>query len=451
MAVNIADGDWSKEINNQKYTKMKLMLHTQLRKWLVCLLLTSYVGTAMAQAITERMNENMITVSGVVNDQKSRRKLEYVNVYVPGTNIGTVTNADGAFTLKFKDPGTKVYLQFSYLGYSSNKVEVDRLASTSNEYFLSQSSFKLNEIVVSPINARFLVEEAMDKVKQNYSTVPTMNYLFYRETVQKRNRYITISEAVTEAFKTSYVQGTLRDKVRIAKSRSVASPDLKDTLSVKLEGGPNLATYVDAVKNPDILLEPEYIEMYEYSFRDYETIDDRVMYAIDFKPKPVMLDFPLYEGVIYIDRENMGISRIEFTMDMSEPDKVTKQMLRRKPASMRFRAQELSYLVTYRYQEGRYYLNYVRAQFRFRCDWKRRLFATNYTVVSEMVVTNREDNPTERMTYRESFRNSDVLSDKVLDFYDEAFWEDYNIIEPTESLEEAVGKLKKAIDKSSNH
>ena len=427
---------------------MKSIIHTQLRIWMACLLLAGCVTTAMAQAITERMNENMITVSGVVKDQKSHRKLEYVNVYVPGTNIGTVTNSDGAFTLKFKDPGSKVYIQFSYLGYSSNQVEVDRLASTNNEYFLSQSSFKLNEIVVSPVNARLLVEEAMWKVKQNYSPVPTLNYLFYRETVQKRNRYITISEAVTEAFKTSYTQGTGRDRVRITKSRSVASPDLKDTLSVKLEGGPNLATYVDAVKNPDILLEPEYQEMYDYAFKDYVTIDDRVQYAISFKPKPVMLDFPLYVGTIYIDRENLGISRIEFSMDMSDPAKVTRQMLRKKPATMRFRAQDLSYLVTYRYQGGRYFLNYIRAEFKFRCDWKRRLFATNYTVVSEMVVTNRVDNPLEWVTYKEAFHNSDVLSDKVMDFYDEAFWEDYNIIEPTESLEEAVGKLKKAIDRN---
>ena len=402
---------------------MKSIIHTQLRIWMACLLLAGCVTTAMAQAITERMNENMITVSGVVKDQKSHRKLEYVNVYVPGTNIGTVTNSDGAFTLKFKDPGSKVYIQFSYLGYSSNQVEVDRLASTNNEYFLSQSSFKLNEIVVSPVNARLLVEE-------------------------KRNRYITISEAVTEAFKTSYTQGTGRDRVRITKSRSVASPDLKDTLSVKLEGGPNLATYVDAVKNPDILLEPEYQEMYDYAFKDYVTIDDRVQYAISFKPKPVMLDFPLYVGTIYIDRENLGISRIEFSMDMSDPQKVTRQMLRKKPASMRFRAQDLSYLVTYRYQGGRYYLNYIRAEFKFRCDWKRRLFATNYTVVSEMVVTNRVDQPLEWVSYKESFHNSDVLSDKVMDFYDKNFWEDYNIIEPTESLEQAVGKLKKAIDRS---
>ena len=64
-----------------------------------------------------------------------------------------------------------------------------------------------------------------------------------------------------------------------------------------------------------------------------------------------------------------------------------------------------------------------------------------------MVVTNRVDSPLESISYKESFHNSDVLTDKVMDFYDEEFWEDYNIIEPTESLEEAVGKLRKAIEK----
>ena len=44
---------------------MKSIMHTQLRIWMACLLLAGCVTTALAQAITERMNENMITVSGV--------------------------------------------------------------------------------------------------------------------------------------------------------------------------------------------------------------------------------------------------------------------------------------------------------------------------------------------------------------------------------------------------
>ena len=38
---------------------------------------------------------------------------------------------------------------------------------------------------------------------------------------------------------------------------------------------------------------------------------------------------------------------------------------------------------------------------------------------------------------------NESLSDKVMGFYDVNFWGAYNIIEPTESLESAVNKLKK--------
>ena len=44
-----------------------------------------------------------ITVSGVVKDKQNRKTLEYVNVSVPGRSVGTVTNADGEFSLKIED------------------------------------------------------------------------------------------------------------------------------------------------------------------------------------------------------------------------------------------------------------------------------------------------------------------------------------------------------------
>ena len=39
-----------------------------------------------------------VIISGVVKDKDSRKKLENVNIAVIGSNVGTVTNADGAFT-----------------------------------------------------------------------------------------------------------------------------------------------------------------------------------------------------------------------------------------------------------------------------------------------------------------------------------------------------------------
>jgi hypothetical protein len=80
---------------------------------------------------------------------------------------------------------------------------------------------------------------------------------------------------------------------------------------------------------------------------------------------------------------------------------------------------------------------------KFKCDWQRRLFATNYAVVSEMIVTESKEDNVSNISRKESFNKNESLSDKVMNFYDDNFWGAYNIIEPTESLESAVNKLKK--------
>ena len=73
---------------------------------------------------------------------------------------------------------------------------------------------------------------------------------------------------------------------------------------------------------------------------------------------------------------------------------------------------------------------------------RRRLFSTSYAVVSEMVVTDIEPSTTD-IPIREAFGKDQILSDDASLFFDKDFWGNYNIIKPVESLEKAVGKLRK--------
>jgi hypothetical protein len=61
-----------------------------------------------------------------------------------------------------------------------------------------------------------------------------------------------------------------------------------------------------------------------------------------------------------------------------------------------------------------------------------------------MVMTDREDQGVNPFPNKESFTKNEAFSDKVSAFFDPDFWGAYNIIEPTESLDAAVTKLKKA-------
>lgn len=80
---------------------------------------------------------------------------------------------------------------------------------------------------------------------------------------------------------------------------------------------------------------------------------------------------------------------------------------------------------------------------RFKCDWKKKLFSSTYTSQAEMVMVDRNDYREQPVDFKETFGNRKIFSDLVDNYWDEDFWKDYNIIEPTESLEKAVDKLRK--------
>jgi len=106
-----------------------------------------------------------------------------------------------------------------------------------------------------------------------------------------------------------------------------------------------------------------------------------------------------------------------------------------------------SYLVTYKEQKGKYYLNYVRVDLKFRCDWKKRLFKNYYTVMSEVAITDRREDNIVKFANQEVFKSSMVFADKVQNFSDPDFWGGSNIIEPEESIENAIKKLSKSMNK----
>ncbi|MDD4419313.1 MAG: carboxypeptidase-like regulatory domain-containing protein [Bacteroides graminisolvens] len=396
-------------------------------------------------SIRAQENEDVFVISGIVKSQKNKRPLEYVNVSVPGSNVGTITNSDGAFTLKVKKSLHAHLIEISHIGYETATIHVNQKDVDDRVIYITPNTVVLNEVVVKPVDARKIVEQALVRIPENYNDKSAMYTGFYRETSQKRKKYISICEAVINVYKSAYTEDISKDRVKVFKGRRLLSPHEGDTLAIKLLGGPTQAIFIDMVKNPDVLLSKDCLMYYNYTFNDYVNIDNRPHYAIRFEPR-MMLDEPLYQGTLYIDRETQAITRMEFALDMRDKIKATSLILRSKPVGLRFKPENLSYLVTYRQMGGRTYLNYVRTEIKFKCDWKRKLFSTGYTVISEMVMTDRLDNAASTITYRESFKANQVLSEKVLNFYDENFWESYNIIEPTESLENAVNKLKKSYE-----
>jgi len=391
-------------------------------------------------AVSIGMRAQNVVLSGTVSSDRTGERIAHATIVAEGLGVAVVTNDDGFFTLKTETQPDAITV--SHLGYQSRRISLKGKTAETIKIRLKPTAIALQELVVWTDNPRQLVDIAIRKIPENYARKPELYKCFYRETAMKRQHYIYVAEGVVDMYKTAYNRTADRDRVAIVKGRRLLSPKRGDTLSVKVMGGPVQPIQLDIAKNLDFLLNAEELANYTFRMEPTTTINDRLQYVVSLWPNAIQ-PYALYTGKLYIDRETLAFTRAELSLDMSNKEKATAYMLIRRPRGVRFRPKELTTLIDYRTENGVTRISYIRNTFRFNCDWRRRLFATSFAAFCEMVVTDHTDTDVRPITGRSSFDSRDSFYDRVDYFQDPDFWENYNIIEPSESLDHAIDKLMK--------
>ena len=404
----------------------------------ILLLFIAVYGTTLSQ-------NAFVTVSGQLKDAKTGEKIVYATIAVPNTGIGTVSNSDGEFTLKVNTSLNAEYFEVSHISYTTAKFKISEAVGKDKTYYLDLQPIQLKEISIVPGDARGIVEMAIRNIRKNYSDAPNMMTGFYRESIRQRRDYVSIAEAVVDIYKAPY-SNNQDDQVKIYKGRKGTNVKKADTLMVQLQGGPNVAMLIDIVKNTDLSIALDNLDNYQFEFGSVVNIENKINWVINFSPIVVNED-PLYFGKLFISQENMAITRAEFSLDLKDEAKASRVFIQKKPMGLHFMPTSTSYLVTYKEQNGKYFLNYVRVDLKFTCDWKRRLFKNHYTVMSEVAITDRRENNIVKFANQDVFKSNMVFTEKVQDFADVDFWGEYNIIEPDNSIENAIKKLSKSMKK----
>ena len=419
---------------------MKTLMNNAMRLGVIIIFLAGNFSS-----YAQNGSDSYFTVTGKLKDAKTNEKIIYANISVPGTAIGTVSNSEGEFILKIDKSLNIDVFEVAHLSYATAKFKISEALSKEKTFYLEPKILMLSEITIVPTDARSVVESALSNIRKNYSDVPNMMKGFYRETIRQRRDYLSISEAVVDIYKAPY-QSMQSDQVKIYKGRKGTNVKKADTLMVQLQGGPNVAMLLDIVKNTDLSIALDNLDNYHFEFAPMVNINDKPNWVINFSPNSSNEE-PLYYGKLYISQEKMAITRAEFSLDLKDADKASRVFVLKKPMGLIFMPTSTSYLVTYKEQNNKLYLNYVRVDLKFRCDWKKRLFKNYYTVMSEVAITDRHEDNITKFASKEVFKPSMVFADKVENFSDPNFWGNSNIIEPEESIENAIKKLAKSMSK----
>ena len=399
--------------------------------------------TVSAQELNQD-SDSFKEIKGKVVDSKTNRPLVFTDLVINDSNISTITNSDGEFTLKIPNSISDAILTISRLGYEKKEIAISKLENN-EEIKLTESITELNEIELSSYkDAKALLKETLSKKSEIYINNNTLMTAFYRETIKKRRKNASLSEAVIQIHKSPY-NSIKKDGIELIKSRKNTDYDRLDTLALKLQGGPFSNLYTDIIKYPEFIFTTEDIDLYDFSFDESTQINNNMVYVVNFKQKP-NITTPLYYGKLYIDSETLALTNAVYSLNVENKELSSQMYIRKKPRKVDVYPTEATYRVNYRTQNGEWHYAYSNISLTFKVNWKGKFFNSVYTLSSEMAITDWEISDTKFVKTKENhIRPTTILVDKTSGFSDPEFWGDYNIIEPEKSIESAIKKIQKQL------
>jgi hypothetical protein len=383
---------------------------------------------------------------GMVIDSKSKSALAFATLNINDTNISTVTNSDGEFLLKVPGDLINNEITISFLGYQTKTIPLSNLNGEDIQILLEESVMQLSEVKINAHkDARSLVKLALEKKGENYLNKETVMTAFYRETIKKRRKNASLSEAIVEIYRHPY-SSSKTDKVKLIKARKSTDYSRLDTLAIKLQGGPFSALYADVIKYPQYIFNDGNLLNYDFYFDKATEINNRSVYVVKFKPRPDIAE-PMHYGKLYIDVENYSLISAIYNLNVENRELAAELFVKKKPIGVTVYPTEAAYRVDYRLKDDQWYYGYSNIQLTFKVNWKGRLFNSVYTLSSEMAITDWQKSLDDDFTRKETLRPSVILSDEASGFSDPRFWGEYNIIEPEKSIESAIEKINKQLER----
>ena len=424
------------------------------RNTILCILVgIGVLGTLDAATYRQELpQEDLQTFNqykGEVIDRESKKPLVFATLSLEGSNISTITNTEGKFLLKLPNDIKEGNIIVSFLGYKTKLIPLNLLLKeNTNRIYLEVSVTELSEVNLSiPKNALTLVKETLRKKGENYFDDPTLMTAFYRETIKKRRRNVSLSEAVVNIYKAPY-SSSKRDAVQLFKARKSTDYTKLDTLALKLQGGPFNALFVDIMKYPEYIFTDEGISDYEFRFDRSTRINDKLIYVVSFKQRSGIQE-PLYSGKLYIDADKKILTSAIYSLNIVNKELASRMFVRRKPKNAKVYPTEVAYRVDYREKNGRWYYGYSNVLMEFKINWDKKLFNSVYSMTCEMAVTDWEKNLAGDIPKNKNrIKSSIILSEAAIGFSDPDFWGEYNIIEPEKSIESAIKKIQRQLRKS---
>jgi hypothetical protein len=130
--------------------------------------------------------QHYITIKGQVTDAVTHEPLNECHVYVSCKHLGTITNADGGYTLEIPTSCMTQCLIISYMGYQKYIVPVHDVSKENLDVQLEYGVIALAELIITPDHYRVIYQSRFEPYRSGDMELFIADEVFIQALNQKK-------------------------------------------------------------------------------------------------------------------------------------------------------------------------------------------------------------------------------------------------------------------------
>lgn len=383
------------------------------------------------------------TISGLVRDAEGGDPIPFVNIQLKGVGLGTASNANGEFALKIPASHTSDSLLFSSVGYHSQVVAIEKIKRPIT-ISLNPAITELLPVTVTAESGLDILKKAIEKIPQNYDTSNFQMTAFYRENIWLEDFELSFNEAVLDIHKTfKVVKNTPNDQIRIIKGRKKQIDFRSDGqfyfwisgISNGARGilSDDLIKYHQSPANP---LNARNFKYYNYTYNSTITDGNVNLIVLDVIPKPKAKK-GLLNIKLYIEEASLAIVKYQFELSeagvryVSRKDNGLAYLIMSKVVKATRTYDKFQGTFSFRKYNNKWYMSNAQRHWEILINSRKRNIEDGvWRADMDFVVTGIDTVDARPILEGNIGENKSSFTSMIGNEYDEAFWENYNVLSP---------------------
>ncbi len=139
---------------------------------------------------------------GIIINRTDKTPVPFATIKYESNNLGVISNENGSFKIPIID--SLKMLEVRCIGFHTLKIDVSKVKANSiTHFYLAEKKYLLNEITIKdkklkPESSGVILLKAINKIKENYLSIPSLVEGYYRDYVKYEDQYFNLYESLVQ-------------------------------------------------------------------------------------------------------------------------------------------------------------------------------------------------------------------------------------------------------------